>query len=121
MSAHAPAIWGNPATWLHQAETRGITPACRGASDHLFFPEQGTPRLHARITAAKAICGRCPLLKQCREWAQQQPPTQLYGVWGGTSRGDRLRSDTTHRRPQPEQFRRANERKAREKKEKRAA
>nr|WP_276469489.1 WhiB family transcriptional regulator [Micromonospora tulbaghiae] len=66
-----------------------MTPACRGTDQALFFPDTGGGTL-GDVLRAKAICRRCPLLRPCRDWALKQPARHLYGVWGGTSRGERM-------------------------------
>ncbi len=35
---------------------------------------------------AKAFCYQCPVINTCREWAVENDE---FGVWGGTSEGDR--------------------------------
>lgn len=57
--------------------------ACRDTGTAVFFHpefERGSTR-EARAVAAKAICGRCPVLEQCREYALTARET--YGTWGG--------------------------------------
>ena len=57
--------------------------ACRDTGIAVFFHpefERGSSR-EARNAAAKAICGRCPVLQQCREYALTARET--YGTWGG--------------------------------------
>lgn len=56
---------------------------CIGADPDLFFPV--TP---ADETAAKAICGWCPVRPDCLEYATEH---FLLGVWGGTTEDDRAR------------------------------
>ena len=62
---------------------------CRGMDSSWFFhpeAERGPQKEH-RDTAAKAICGQCPVIEPCRDHALQvQEP---YGVWGGLTEGDR--------------------------------
>lgn len=108
--------WGPAPTWLYAAEQRGITPACRGVALTTFFPPVGDGKKNAaRINTAKAICkSGCPLYDTCRAWALAQPADKLYGVWGGTTRNERLHGGLGNRRPQPPQFRKANERKKKE-------
>ena len=62
--------------------------ACRGADVTLFFPdnERGSRRA-AREAAAKAICRRCPVQRECAAYALATPGP--YGVWGGISEADR--------------------------------
>ena len=41
----------------------------------------------ARITQAKQICQRCPVINQCAAWALRT--REPYGVWGGLSEAER--------------------------------
>ena len=71
--------------------------ACRGFDSSLFFHtdnERGFAR-EMRESRAKAICGSCPVLQQCREHALtvQEP----YGVWGGLSESERQQLLHSHR------------------------
>ena len=63
--------------------------ACRGEDGSLFFHPEGErgPARNAREAAAKAVCGRCPVLEQCRRHALAT--REPYGVWGGLSESDR--------------------------------
>ncbi|MEU4781045.1 WhiB family transcriptional regulator [Micromonospora sp. NPDC023633] len=92
MSARTPTThpthWGTWPAWLDRATADGIQPACRGATA-LYFPGDGKGTMRA-IQQAKAICGTCPLLATCRDWALQQPARWLYGVWGGLSQYERI-------------------------------
>ena len=57
--------------------------ACRDTGTTMFFHpefERGITR-ETRTAAAKAICGRCPVLQQCRDYALTARET--YGTWGG--------------------------------------
>jgi WhiB family transcriptional regulator, redox-sensing transcriptional regulator len=105
--------WGAAPTWLYEAEQRGITPACRGTALTTFFPPPGDGKKNAvRIANAKAICASgCPLYDTCRAWALAQPADKLYGVWGGTTRNERMSGQLGNRGQQPPQFRNANQRK----------
>lgn len=38
---------------------------------------------------SKAVCGRCPVRGACRDWAIETD--QLYGIWGGLTRTERIR------------------------------
>ncbi len=42
----------------------------------------------AQITAAKALCSRCPAIAACGAWAI---PHGELGIWGGLTEGDRGR------------------------------
>lgn len=64
--------------------------ACRGTDTTIFFHptfERGATR-DARVAAAKAICGRCPVLDRCREHALSVE--EPYGTWGGLDQYERV-------------------------------
>lgn len=60
---------------------------CKGQT-HLFFPPPGErPEARVRREAkAKLICGKCPVLEPCREYARQE---REHGVWGGENEEER--------------------------------
>lgn len=51
-----------------------------------FFPGRGES-----AEPAKQVCTKCTSLAACREWALDQDPTSLLGVWGGMSKRERQR------------------------------
>lgn len=55
---------------------------CAQTDPEIFHPEKG-----GSTRDAKAICGRCPVLTECRDWAVATQ--QQHGVWGGTTRRER--------------------------------
>ncbi|NMH97976.1 WhiB family transcriptional regulator [Pseudonocardia acidicola] len=61
--------------------------ACRSVDPELFFPvvEVG-PMCAAQIEAAKAVCGRCPVLGECLSFALAY---LAYGVAGGLTAEER--------------------------------
>lgn len=66
-----------------------LSGACRSQDPAIFFHpdgERGRARA-SRERAAKRVCGRCPVLRQCRTQAvaAQEP----YGVWGGLTERER--------------------------------
>lgn len=64
--------------------------ACRDAEPSIFFHpegERGSAR-RRRDDAAKSVCARCPVIRECREHALRV--REPYGVWGGLSEDDRL-------------------------------
>ncbi len=72
--------------------------ACRGTDTTVFFHpdyERGANR-ETRTAAAKAVCARCPVIRQCREHALtvQEP----YGTWGGLDEIERYAMITDLRR-----------------------
>jgi WhiB family transcriptional regulator, redox-sensing transcriptional regulator len=63
--------------------------ACSSADPELFFPiSQAGPALQ-QLAAAKAVCARCEVRRQCLSYALAAGPLQ--GVWGGTSEEERRR------------------------------
>lgn len=52
-----------------------------------FFPVGVTGSAAVQIEDAKAVCGACPVVKQCLDFAITT--NQEYGVWGGTSEEER--------------------------------
>ena len=74
--------------------------ACRHTDPAPFFPSDRdrSPRRAAREAAAKAICGRCPVRRECA--AHALAAGEPHGVWGGMSEADRerhpRRADATH-------------------------
>ncbi|RKS10004.1 transcription factor WhiB [Nocardiopsis sp. Huas11] len=43
------------------------------------------------IQAAVAVCGRCPVRTDCRDFALEHPPTSQVGIWGGLTADERIR------------------------------
>ena len=63
--------------------------ACRGLDTEMFFHpdnERG-PRRANREAAAKAVCARCPVMRECAEHALRV--REPYGIWGGLSETER--------------------------------
>nr|WP_223183142.1 MULTISPECIES: WhiB family transcriptional regulator [unclassified Streptomyces] len=81
-SSRAPARVDEGGPWHAEA-------VCRRDEAGLFFAPSKEPtaaRL-AREAAAKRVCGRCPVMVECREHALLQP--EPYGVWGGLTAAER--------------------------------
>ena len=77
-AAGALAFW----SWRLQA-------ACRDIDSAVFFPADGErhPERSAREARAKAICARCPVIRECATYALGAG--ERYGVWGGLSEQER--------------------------------
>ena len=56
--------------------------ACAGLDDDMF-PSSSD----AEIDDAKAVCGNCTVIQQCRQWALDT--REPFGVWGGMSEKER--------------------------------
>jgi len=63
--------------------------ACVSADPELFFPIASSGLAMVQLRRAKVICGRCPVRRQCLEFALSMP--DVHGVWGGTSDRERGR------------------------------
>ncbi|HEX7107560.1 MAG TPA: WhiB family transcriptional regulator [Acidothermaceae bacterium] len=61
--------------------------ACRDEDPELFFPIGHGPAAQAQIAAAKAVCARCPVVRECLAWALENG--QDAGVWGGLTEEER--------------------------------
>lgn len=63
--------------------------SCRRENPDVFFHPEGErgPARRDRDSAAKAVCGACPVLRQCREHALRV--REPYGVWGGLTEDER--------------------------------
>ena len=66
--------------------------ACRGVDTSLFFPERGD---HESISAAKAVCATCQVVRPCRAWALAHPGER--GIWGGLTEAERRAVRRQHR------------------------
>ncbi|MFK0219445.1 WhiB family transcriptional regulator [Streptomyces vinaceus] len=64
-------------------------PACRNADPALFFPAYGLQLSHTQITAAKELCGSCPVREECLAMAVRSDESD--GIWGGTTPLERRR------------------------------
>ena len=64
--------------------------ACREVDSAVFFSPDGErgPAREVREARAKAICARCPVIRECAGYAIVAG--ERYGVWGGLSERERL-------------------------------
>ncbi len=61
---------------------------CRGRDDLFFHPHgEREPARSDRDAAAKALCARCPVRRECAAHALEMG--EPYGVWGGFTEGER--------------------------------
>lgn len=61
--------------------------ACASAQSDLFFPLSSTTVCAPQIAAAKAICARCQVRRQCLGFALRT--RQQHGIWGGFTEDER--------------------------------
>lgn len=64
--------------------------ACLHEDPDLFFPISSSGPTLRQIDEAKAVCGRCPVVRQCLDWAVRAG--RVEGVWGGTTESERKRA-----------------------------
>lgn len=60
-------------------------PGCRDTDAETFFDPWTED-------AAKRVCAACPLLAECRDWAESRPYLEVWGIWGGTNQDERRRA-----------------------------
>jgi WhiB family redox-sensing transcriptional regulator len=61
--------------------------ACRGEDPELFFPVAAQGPGLAQVSSAKAVCRRCAVSAACLSFGLE---TSQEGIWGGTTREERL-------------------------------
>jgi WhiB family transcriptional regulator, redox-sensing transcriptional regulator len=61
--------------------------ACLTAEPEQFFPVGAGGAAAWETAAAKAICGTCSVVTQCRDYALET--RQPFGVWGGLDEEER--------------------------------
>ncbi|NGO14004.1 WhiB family transcriptional regulator [Streptomyces sp. HC44] len=61
-------------------------PGLIGQAPH-FFPISSSGPVLRQIDEAKAVCGHCPIVARCLEWAVQAG--HVDGIWGGTTESER--------------------------------
>lgn len=67
--------------WLRRA-------ACVDEDPELFFPVGTSGPALREAAAAKRVCARCPVRRECLAWALSTGQTA--GVWGGMSEDERV-------------------------------
>lgn len=70
--------------------------ACAGSPTHLFYPQK-----HLKAEAAKAICAKCPVTRECLEEALAR--NDQNGIWGGLSVEERKEVRRARNQQQQEQ------------------
>lgn len=61
--------------------------ACKDESPELFFPVGTSGPALMQVEQAKAVCRRCPVRTDCRDWSIEAGIAD--GVWGGLSEEER--------------------------------
>lgn len=71
-------------SWMWQNDA-----ACRGEDLVLFFGPDGErqPERDIRERKARAICARCPVLRQCQDYSVNS--FEQHGLWGGLTTDER--------------------------------
>ncbi|MFL0579202.1 WhiB family transcriptional regulator [Dietzia sp. 179-F 9C3 NHS] len=75
----------NPLTELLAGRDRWSGAACAGLWD-VFDPrrdDETADDYEARVYRAQTVCGTCPILADCRDFAGNARPRDRTGVWAG--------------------------------------
>ena len=64
--------------------------ACLDEDPELFFPIGYTGPAIEQTVNAKAVCARCTVRGECREWSLTASPRVTDGIWGGLDERERL-------------------------------
>lgn len=67
--------------------------ACAGMDTEMFFPGDRRKGEPERIRNAFAACARCPVQRDCLEYAIE---TDMRGIWGGMDTAERKRYAREH-------------------------
>jgi hypothetical protein len=78
--SYQPTRYENADFWISIGSLPGWRDkaACLDEDPELFFPSGTTGRALQQIEEAKAVCRRCPVIKQCLQWALET--NEQYGV-----------------------------------------
>lgn len=76
--------------------------ACRGKPTRWWFPNRYDDS-GMKYRAARQVCNTCPVLEECLDFALSVPVAQDLGMWGGTSRSERLSLRDRIKHNEPEQ------------------
>jgi len=80
----------NRADWWSRA-------ACLSVDPDLFFPVSSQGPGRGQAIRAKAVCGRCPVARQCLSYALAAG-SRAQGIWGGLSEDERVALQRRERR-----------------------
>lgn len=70
--------------------------ACRQEDPEIFFPIAARGPALAQVSAAKAVCRRCAVNAACLSFGLE---TSQEGIWGGTTREERIAMRTRPAKP----------------------
>lgn len=72
--------------------------ACRqpDVDPEWFFPVSDVGPARHEVAAAKSVCARCPVARECLDWALQA--AEPAGIWGGATPEERRTMRATRRR-----------------------
>lgn len=75
----------NPLSELLAGRDRWTGAACIGQWDKFDPPgeREDDPTFLGRVQAAQRVCGGCPILAECRDFAGNARPRERAGIWGG--------------------------------------
>lgn len=73
-----------PGDWAERTACREIKASSARIRVRMFFPNRGVMGVSDDLVA---LCGACPVLEQCREYALRWP---VMGTWAGLSHDERV-------------------------------
>ena len=79
--------------WREHAACRGADPELFTARDHDELGGRSTPEY---VQRALKICATCPVVDECRQFADSRTDALTVGVWGGEYRSRRLAEQRQH-------------------------
>jgi WhiB family redox-sensing transcriptional regulator len=77
---------------VHPAEGWQLQGSCRGPNARIFFPPNHFEKKEDKLVRerqAKAICGLCPVRRDCLSYALEI--REQHGIWGGKTEIERRR------------------------------
>lgn len=63
---------------------------CLGMETQVFYPVGRGMDVVQRVRDTKKLCKSCPVISTCLNDALSRDPVHDWGVWGGTSRVERM-------------------------------
>jgi WhiB family redox-sensing transcriptional regulator len=73
--------------------------ACAGHDPEKFFPHAKGPQARRAQVEARIVCTACPVMRECRDYADQLMVTD--GMWGGKFYNRKALTTSAHIAPSP--------------------
>lgn len=66
-----------------------LAASCYHLDTNTFFPEDDRAADDAVVLKARVECAKCPVRKECLEWALENPHSAEHGIYAGTTGEER--------------------------------